>query len=113
MSEEAVVRQAVVPMNLLVVDDELHVRQLCADVAGHIGMNVTTVSSAEEAVLAEGDSEAPRLDTVVNALAVYAPVIVLGNAECEPRLDALIAAGAVDYVSRVSRAQGEGAYPQP
>jgi DNA-binding NtrC family response regulator len=50
MSEEAAVRQAVVPMNLLVVDDELHVRQLCADVAGDIGMHVTTVASAEEAL---------------------------------------------------------------
>jgi CheY-like chemotaxis protein len=50
MSEEAAVRQAVVPMNLLVVGDELHVRQLCADVAGHIGMHVTTVASAEEAL---------------------------------------------------------------
>ena len=37
-------------MNLLVVDDEQHVRQLCADVASQSGMKVTTVATAEEAL---------------------------------------------------------------
>ena len=37
-------------MNLLVVDDEQHVRQLCADVAAQSGMKVTTVATAEEAL---------------------------------------------------------------
>src|SRR3984893_5081311 len=50
MIEEAVVRQDVLPMNLLVVDDEQYVRQLCADVAVQSGMKVTTVSTAEEAI---------------------------------------------------------------
>src|SRR6202049_3737758 len=50
MIEEAVVRQNVLPMNLLVVDDEQYVRQLCADVAVQSGMKVTTVSTAEEAI---------------------------------------------------------------
>ena len=38
------------PMNLLVVDDEQCVRQLCADVAVQSGMRVTAVSTAEEAI---------------------------------------------------------------
>src|ERR1700730_2599196 len=50
MFEEAVVRPDVLPMNLLVVDDEQYVRQLCADVAVQSGMKVTTVSTAEEAI---------------------------------------------------------------
>ncbi len=37
-------------MNLLVVDDEQYVRQLCADVASQSGMKVTTVATAEEAL---------------------------------------------------------------
>lgn len=55
---------------------------------------------AEELSGAEADGKMPRLDTVVNALAVYAPVVVLGKAQQEPRLNALIAAGAADYVPR-------------
>ena len=38
------------PMNLLVVDDEQFVRQLCEDVATQSGMKVTAVASAEEAL---------------------------------------------------------------
>src|ERR1700722_8805869 len=50
MIEEMVVRPDVLPMNLLVVDDEQYVRQLCADVATQSGMKVTTVATAEEAI---------------------------------------------------------------
>ena len=50
MIEKAVVRPNVLPMNLLVVDDEQCVRQLCADVAVQSGMRVTAVSTAEEAI---------------------------------------------------------------
>jgi len=50
MIEEAAARAEVLPMNLLVVDDEQHVRQLCADVAAQSGMKVTTVATAEEAL---------------------------------------------------------------
>jgi hypothetical protein len=66
---------------------------------------LSVILLAEELSYTSRESEAPRLDTVVNALAVYAPVVVIGNADFEPRLEALIAAGAVDYVSR-SRARG-------
>jgi len=50
MIEEAVVRPNVLPMNLLVVDDEQCVRQLCADVDVQSGMKVTAVSTAEKAI---------------------------------------------------------------
>ena len=50
MIEEAIVRPNVLPMNLLVVDDQQCVRQLCADVAVQSGMKVTAVSTAEEAL---------------------------------------------------------------
>jgi DNA-binding NtrC family response regulator len=50
MIGEALVRQDVLPMNLLGVDDEQYVRQLCADVAKQSGMKVTTVSTSEEAI---------------------------------------------------------------
>jgi signal transduction histidine kinase len=39
-----------------------------------------------------------QLDTVVNALGIYAPVVVIGKGRCEPRLYPLIAAGVADYV---------------
>jgi two-component system response regulator HydG len=37
-------------MNLLIVDDEQPIRQLCADIAVQAGMNVTAVTTAEEAL---------------------------------------------------------------
>jgi DNA-binding NtrC family response regulator len=37
-------------MSLLVLDDEQHVRQLCADIAVQSGMKVTAVATAEEAL---------------------------------------------------------------
>jgi signal transduction histidine kinase len=42
----------------------------------------------------------PRLDSVVSALAVYAPVVVIGGADREWELAALVAAGSADFVSR-------------
>jgi signal transduction histidine kinase len=42
------------------------------------------------------------LDTGVNALALYAPVVVIGRTEQEPRLRALIAAGVADFVPRAA-----------
>ena len=47
--DEVAVRQAATPMNLLVVDDEQHIRQLCADIASQSGMRVTTVATAADA----------------------------------------------------------------
>ena len=44
----------------------------------------------------------PQFDVAVTSLAVYAPVVVIGTeeAECQPGLSALVAAGAADYVKR-------------
>src|SRR5215475_10613077 len=53
----------------------------------------------EATVTAGADRETQvRLDAVVSSLAGYAPVVVLGNEERPAELDALVAAGAADYV---------------
>jgi signal transduction histidine kinase len=41
-----------------------------------------------------------RLDMAVSSLASYAPVVVIGDAEHQPELSGLVAAGAADYVVR-------------
>jgi DNA-binding NtrC family response regulator len=46
----AAAQQKPMPMNLLVLDDEPHIRQLCSSVATQSGMNVTTVATAQEAL---------------------------------------------------------------
>jgi FixJ family two-component response regulator len=38
MSEEAAVRRAVVPMNVLIVDDQRSIRETCATVSEQCGM---------------------------------------------------------------------------
>jgi DNA-binding NtrC family response regulator len=50
MTEEAAVRREVVPMNVLIVDDEISIRETCAVVAGQTGMRATAVATAEEAL---------------------------------------------------------------
>ncbi len=50
MNEEAAVRREPVPMNILIVDDELSIRETCAVVAGQTGMRATAVATAEEAL---------------------------------------------------------------
>jgi signal transduction histidine kinase len=54
---------------------------------------------AEESGL-QGGGPPMQLDSAVNALAVYARVVVMGGAERETSLKALIAAGVADYVTR-------------
>jgi signal transduction histidine kinase len=57
----------------------------------------------ETVALAGPDGKAgktPRLDSVVSALAAYAPVVVIGGADREWELAALVAAGSADFVSR-------------
>ena len=54
----------------------------------------------EEAVIHGSDANGahPRLDVVVSSLAGFAPVVVFGNERRPVELDALVAAGAADYV---------------
>ena len=67
------------------------------------GLRVTSVSSVAAAIGPEADGPRgvmPRLDAVVSLLAVYAPVVVIGEAARRVELSALIDAGAADYVMR-------------
>ena len=50
MTEEAGVRREVVPMNILIVDDEQSIRETCATVSEQCGMKATAVATAEEAL---------------------------------------------------------------
>jgi len=45
-------------------------------------------------------AEMPRLNSVVSALAVHAPVVVIGGPDQESELASLVAAGAADFVER-------------
>ena len=48
--EEASARRDVVPMNILIVDDEQAIRETCATVSEQCGMNAVAVATAEEAL---------------------------------------------------------------
>jgi signal transduction histidine kinase len=108
---------------ILVVSDDAALcaaarREFQASIAGLRVASVTSVAAArrileedspavillEEAAIeheANGlRGVAPRLDSVVTSLAVYAPVVVIGTAERRVELSALIDAGAADYVMR-------------
>jgi DNA-binding NtrC family response regulator len=50
MSEEAAVRREVVPMNILIVDDEMSIRETCATVSEQCGMKSVAVATADEAL---------------------------------------------------------------
>jgi DNA-binding NtrC family response regulator len=50
MTEEAAVRRQVVPMNILIVDDEQSIRETCATVSEQSGMKAFAVATAEEAL---------------------------------------------------------------
>jgi len=49
-AQEAAAKPISLPVNLLVVDDDAHVRELCRSVAMESGMKVSDVSTAEEAL---------------------------------------------------------------
>jgi signal transduction histidine kinase len=72
-------------------------RRIVEDAAPAVILLEETVALARP----EGKSgKTPRLDSVVSALAVYAPVVVIGGADREWELAALVAAGSADFVSR-------------
>jgi len=50
MTEEAAVRRQVVPMNVLIVDDEQSISETCATVSEQCGMKAFAVASAQEAL---------------------------------------------------------------
>lgn len=59
-----------------------------------------TVILLEEGSLPPEGEQPARLHSVVSALAVYAPVVVIGPSEREMELTSLITAGAADFVAR-------------
>jgi signal transduction histidine kinase len=70
----------------------------------------TVILLEERAVIAENEGrmgKMPRLSSVVSALAAHAPVVVIGVADRQKELAALVAAGAADFV-----AQGSHCLPQ-
>src|SRR5271169_3440079 len=50
MSEDAAVRREVVPMSILIVDDERSIRETCATVSEQCGMKAVVVATADEAL---------------------------------------------------------------
>src|SRR5260370_4599755 len=65
MGEEAAVRREVVPMNLLIVDDEQSIRETCATVSEQCGMKAVAVATVEEALQV---LEHSAVDIVLTAL---------------------------------------------
>jgi signal transduction histidine kinase len=66
----------------------------------------TVILLEERSVMAESAGrlgKMPRLSTVVSALAVHAPVVVMGAAGHQRELDTLVAAGAADFVEHGGR----------
>jgi signal transduction histidine kinase len=88
------------------VDGRRHVSSVSTvDAAQRIVANAApaVILLADAAVTPEpGDlrERGQRLDVVVSSLATYAPVVVIGDAEHQTELSALVAAGAADYVVR-------------
>jgi two-component system response regulator HydG len=117
MSEEAAVRREVAPMNLLIVDDELAIRETCSVVAEQCGMRATGVATAEEALevlehsavdILLTDLKLPQANgvellKVVHDLHPQVTVVVLtqyGTIESAVEVTRM---GAVDYVTKPFR----------
>jgi signal transduction histidine kinase len=67
------------------------------------GAAPTVILLEETSITAEGEgpvAKMPRLTAVVSALAVHAPVVVIGGGDQESELAPMIAAGAADFVER-------------
>jgi DNA-binding NtrC family response regulator len=114
MPEEAAVQRAVIPMSVLVVEDEESTRKLCADVAESCGMRAVVASSVEEALrrlethavdIIVTDLILPPssgLDLLKQVHEMYPQVAVLVLTQYGT-IDSAVAAtrmGAVDYVTK-------------
>jgi signal transduction histidine kinase len=72
-------------------------RRIVADAAPSVILLEETSATPES----EGSlGKMPRLNSVVSALAVHAPVVVIGAPDQESELASLVAAGAADFVER-------------
>src|SRR3989441_8749746 len=117
MTEEAAVRREVVPMSVLIVDDEQTVREACAAVTTQSGMKAMAVATAEEALevlehsavdILLTDLKLPRTGGVellklVHALHPEVAVVVLtqyGTIESAVEVTRM---GAMDYVTKPFR----------
>jgi DNA-binding NtrC family response regulator len=121
MKAQAVVEEAprrgVVPMNLLVVDDEATTRELCVAVAGQVGLNATAVPSAEDALevvetsaidIVLTDLKLPKTDglELLKTLREMYPHIAVIVLTQYGSIDSAIEAtkqGALDYVTKPFR----------
>ena len=50
MSEDVAVHREAVPMNILIVDHEMSIRETCATVSEQCGMKAVAVATADEAM---------------------------------------------------------------
>jgi signal transduction histidine kinase len=104
VSDDAALRAAA-RHELETVDGRRHVSSVSSvDAARRIVADSApaVILFAEAVALESGDphDRGLRLDMAVSSLASYAPVVVIGDAEHQPELSGLVAAGAADYVVR-------------
>ncbi|MGC1485373.1 MAG: histidine kinase dimerization/phospho-acceptor domain-containing protein [Candidatus Acidiferrum sp.] len=108
VSDDAALR-ATARHELETIDERRHVASVSTlDAARRIVEDAApaVILLTEAAVTLEaGDlhERGQRLDTAVSSLATYAPVVVIGDAEHQKELAALVAAGAADYVVRTEQ----------
>ncbi len=117
MSEEAAVRRAAIPMNILIVDDEQAIRETCAVVAEQSGMKAFSVATAEEALdllehsaidILLTDLKLPRTNGIellklARELHPEVAVVVLTQYATIESAVELTRMGAVDYVGKPFR----------
>jgi len=107
VSDDATLRAAA-RHELETVDDRRHVssvstvdaaRRIVADAAPAV---ILLAEAALSADARGGSGIMQSLDLAVSSLASYAPVVVIGDAEHQTELSALVATGAADYVVRTN-----------
>ncbi len=105
VSDDAALR-ATARHELETIDERRHVasvstvdaaRRIVQDSAPAVILLTETAASQEAGYPRAG---AQSLDVAVSSLAIYAPVVVIGDAEHQTELSGLVAAGAADYVVR-------------